>query len=76
MAHACNIDSKGRLIRGLLGIATLVVALVLMLAWALPTGSVIAWLLVAGGVAFGGFGIYEAYHGWCAARALGLKTPI
>jgi hypothetical protein len=76
MAHACNIDAKGRLVRGLLGIAGMIVAIGLMLLWAIPTGSVVAWILVALGIAFGGFGLYEAYHGWCAARALGFKTRI
>jgi hypothetical protein len=76
MAHACNIDSKGRLVRGIGGFVAMVVALVLLFAWALPTGGVIAWVVVASALAFGLFGMYEAYHGWCAARALGFKTSI
>jgi len=59
-----------------MGLAALVVAIALLFAWALPTGSVIAWGLVIAGGAFGLFGLYEAYHGWCAARALGFKTPV
>ncbi len=75
MAHVCNIDAKGRLFRGLLGLAACVVALIVLLAWALPSGAVLAWVLVAVVAGVGLFGLYESYHGWCAARALGIKTP-
>ncbi|MEM1011138.1 MAG: hypothetical protein AAGI46_02825 [Planctomycetota bacterium] len=75
MAHTCNIDAKGRLFRGVLGLIACVVAAFIAIVWAVPAGSVVAWVLVAGAAGFGLFGLYEAYHGWCAAKALGFKTP-
>jgi hypothetical protein len=60
-----NIDGKGRLVRGLLGLALLVGA-----AFSYGTSSWLALLLAAAGV----FGLFEALRGWCAARACGIKT--
>ena len=75
MAHTCNIDSRGRLIRGLLGSAGLLVALIILALWAVPTGSVIAYVLAAVAAVGGAFSVYEASMSWCAVRALGFKTP-
>ncbi|MEM6560258.1 MAG: hypothetical protein AAF656_01550 [Planctomycetota bacterium] len=75
MDMTCNIDAKGRLIRGILASGALIVAGVLGVLWAWPSGSVLPWLVVAAAVALGCFGMYEAKRGWCAARALGFKTP-
>ena len=76
MRHACNIDRSGRLVRLGVGIAALAGALVLLFAWALRGGGLIAWAGVAIFAMLGVLGIYQAYFGWCAARAIGLKTKI
>lgn len=73
----CNIDSKGKALRLGLGAAQLVVAAVfaaLILAGVTPGG---VWWWLVGGLAVGGaFCVYEGWNGWCAVRAMGLKTPI
>jgi hypothetical protein len=64
---APNIDRKGRLVRGLMGLALLAGA-------ALSFGESV-WLaapLAAAGV----FGLFEAFRGWCLARACGIKTKL
>ena len=71
----CNIDSKGKAVRLIWGLLMLAVAAVLA---GLILTSVIAggwvWALVVGLVLMGVFGIYEARAGWCAVRAMGIKT--
>jgi hypothetical protein len=62
---APNIDGKGRLLRGLMGLALLVGA-----AFSFGHSFWLAVLLAATGA----FGLIEAYRGWCVARACGIKT--
>lgn len=60
-----NIDSKGRLLRGLAALALLVAGLL--------TLSHIVWLgilLLASSL----FVFFEAFRGWCVLRACGIKT--
>jgi hypothetical protein len=64
---ARNIDGKGRLVRGLMGIA--------LLAGAAFTFGESVWLALLFGVS-GVFGLIEALHGWCLARACGIKTRL
>ena len=75
MARTCNIDTSGRLIRAVIAGGTLLGAVLLAIFWAAPAGSALAWVLVALAGVAGLFGLYEAQQGWCAARALGIKTP-
>ena len=66
-----NIESKGRWIRGIMGIVFLGAALALVFLTP-PTG---VRRLVVVVLAFGGiFTIYEALRGWCVLRAMGMKT--
>ncbi|HET9929795.1 MAG TPA: hypothetical protein VFQ35_03875 [Polyangiaceae bacterium] len=44
--------------------------------WALPHGGALAWTATLGLLASGAFAIFEARKGWCAVRALGIKTPV
>lgn len=60
-----NIELKGRILRGLFG-----AMLILAGAWLL--GHV--WWLSLVCFACGGFALFEALRGWCAARACGIKT--
>jgi hypothetical protein len=62
-----NIGSIGRLVRGLMGVALLVSA-----AFSYRTSSWLALLLAAAGA----IGLFEAFRGWCAARACGIKTRL
>ena len=63
---APNIHTSGRIARGLCGVLALVAA----------------WFYrdhLAGGIALalsGLFMLFEAFRGWCLARACGLKTPM
>lgn len=47
----------------------------LALVWAFRSGQAVAWAVAALLAAAGAFALYEAARGWCAARALGFKTP-
>jgi hypothetical protein len=63
---APNIGAPGRVARGICGVATLAAA------WSFrenPAGGV---TLALGGL----FMLFEAFRGWCVARACGLKTPM
>lgn len=69
----CNIDSKGRAMRLLLGLAT-IAAGVLVLVFGgtegVPLGIGLGCL--AGGI----FATVEGWAGWCAIRAMGFRTPL
>ena len=60
-----NIDGKGRLVRGVLGLVLLVGAV-----FSRSQSVWLAALLAAAGV----FCLLEALRGWCLARACGIKT--
>jgi hypothetical protein len=61
-----NLDARGRLVRGSLGVALMVTGLLV----SQPDG----WACVLL-VASGGFVLYEAVRGWCVMRACGIRTP-
>lgn len=71
----CNIDARGKRIRLLGGIVCLAVGLALI---ALAFAHVAPFWALAGpglGCAAGGaFQVFEARAGWCALRAMGIKT--
>jgi hypothetical protein len=68
MNWKCNIDRRGRYLRGFIG--------VLMLAGGVY---LVGWSDHAfwgcGAIAGGAFAIFEAIKGWCAVRAMGIDTP-
>jgi len=64
---APNLDGKGRLVRGLAGVALLAGA-----AFSFSDAVWLSALLAAAGV----FGLFEALRGWCLARACGFKTRL
>ena len=76
MPLTCNIDARGKLVRLWYGIALVLIGIVLMLAWALPRGTVFAWVVTVACVLGGALGIFESRKGWCVLRAMGMKTPI
>ncbi|HNQ88283.1 MAG TPA: DUF2892 domain-containing protein [Verrucomicrobiota bacterium] len=64
---ARNLDGKGRVVRGLMGLALLVGA-----GFSFGQSALLGILLAAAGL----FGLFEAVRGWCFARACGLKTRL
>ena len=76
MALQCNINSKGKAARLISGILMIFVALALVLVWAIPTGRVLPWAVVAIIFVSGAFAVFEGWAGWCVVRAMGFKTPV
>ncbi len=70
----CNIDARGKRVRLINGIVTLVVGIALLLAWAIPSQTVLAWALTITALVGGGFMVFEGRSGWCALRAMGFTT--
>ncbi len=73
----CNIDARGkaaRLIWGVMLLLSAVVGGILLLADVMSGWGWWAAVFVAGG--FGGFALFEARQGWCALRAMGIRTPL
>ncbi|HMN95212.1 MAG TPA: hypothetical protein PKC43_02495 [Phycisphaerales bacterium] len=73
----CNIDRRGRVVRLLVGVVSLSAGVALAVL-AAGGGVEPRWLLWVGvgAIAGGLFGIAEAWLGWCAARAMGMRTPL
>ena len=72
----CNIDARGKRVRLVSGLTTVVVSLGLLI---LTAAAVLPWWgYLVGGIALigGAFQVYEARAGWCAVRAMGFKTPL
>lgn len=76
MALTCNIDARGKAARLVIGMVMLFIGLVLLFAWAMPTGAGLAWFVALSVIVSGGFAIFEARAGWCALRAIGVRTPL
>jgi hypothetical protein len=76
MALACNIDARGKAARFRIGLVLLALAAVIALSWAVPARSTAGFLVTAALALAGGFSLFEARAGWCAVRAMGLRTRI
>ena len=74
MPLQCNIDARGKRIRLIMGVVEVLLSIALLFAWALPSGSGLAWGLTVALFVFGAFAIFEARAGWCVIRAMGMKT--
>ena len=77
MALECNIDAAGKYVRLLLGISTIIVSMPLVLITVFGVidqtlGLVVISCMWAGG----SFAIFEGWAGWCAVRAMGVKTSL
>lgn len=75
MKLTCNIDQRGRKARIIAGIAADSIGVIGILVGVL-TNQLSA---LVGGIicsAAGCFMIFEGIKGWCAARAMGIKTPM
>jgi len=77
MERACNIDAKGKAVRLLSGVCTLIAGLVLLgVAIAGIVSTWWFWALAVAAIVGGGFQIYEGWCGWCIVRAFGYNPPI
>jgi hypothetical protein len=76
MAMKCNIDARGKRARLLNGIVLLIAAAAIAALWAWPSRSGLAWAVTSLLAATGAFCVFEARAGWCALRAMGIKTRI
>jgi hypothetical protein len=76
MSLTCNIDARGKAARLRIGIAASILGVILLLAWALPSGTTLAWVVTVAVLGTGAFSMFEARAGWCALRAMGLRTRI
>jgi len=74
----CNIDAKGKAVRLIGGILTVVASIIIagLIEFSVIPSGQISWLTVIA-MMFGGlFAIYEGRTGWCVVRAMGFKTPL
>ena len=71
----CNIDAHGKARRFRGGIAALLVAFLIGALMLLQLVTGLGWWIAAGVLAaLGAFAIFEARAGWCAMRAMGIRT--
>jgi hypothetical protein len=76
MALQCNIDARGKLVRLIYGVAFVFAGIVMVIAWAWGSGSLLAWVVSTVTLLGGAFAVFESRAGWCALRAIGIKTPL
>lgn len=76
MPLQCNIDAKGKLVRLINGLLLALVGTIMLIFWAIGSGSWIAWTVSLVALVGGLFAIFEARAGWCVLRAMGFRTPI
>ena len=76
-AGACNIGARGRLVRLVAGLVTVLAGVVLLLLLLAGPLTGLAWWAVGVGAILGGlFQVYEGWAGWCVLRAMGFRTPL
>ncbi len=75
MAFACNINRGGRWLRIAAG-AVLILDGMIMWHWKVPGTGMISRLLQGVLVLAGAFCVFEGVVGWCAFRAMGIKTRV
>ena len=76
MPLQCNIDERGRLARMIVGFVIAVIGLVGIVLSIVRTGTLFTWTLSSVFLLLGGFMFFEGRVGWCAIRAMGIKTRI
>jgi uncharacterized membrane protein YccC len=76
MALTYNIDARGKRARFIIGVVLLGAGVGLLLLWAIPAGSSLAWIVTVICLVVGAFVVFEARAGWCAIRAMGMKTRL
>ena len=74
---SCNIDRRGRAVRAFLGAALVAGGVIAFVAAARSeSGGAALWFIGAGTTLGGVFCLFEAVNGWCALRAVGMRTPL
>jgi hypothetical protein len=76
MPLTCNLDSRGKALRLIMGAVFALDGLTLLFLWAWRTGSHVGWITSILMIVAGAFMIFEGRTGWCALRAMGMKTPV
>jgi hypothetical protein len=76
MPLQCNINARGKRVRLINGSVTLAIGVALAVFWALPQSSPTGWTAAVILFAAGAFMIFEGLAGWCAPRAMGIRTKI
>jgi len=77
VALVCNIDRRGRIYRLRIGLVLSGLGLVTgLLGVLVSSGGRWSWVLGAVLLAAGLFSLFEAWRGWCVARAIGFKTRV
>jgi hypothetical protein len=76
MSLQCNIDSRGKRARLVSGIILILIALIAAGIWAWPRHSAVGWAIALLFLIAGAFSIFEARAGWCALRAMGIRTRL
>jgi hypothetical protein len=76
MALTCNIDSRGKRARLIYGVLMVLLGAALIVFWAWPQGQIWKWIVSIACLGGGAFAMFEARAGWCAIRAMGIKTPM
>jgi hypothetical protein len=75
MALVCNIDQTGRVVRAISGVLLLLLGIIVIaMRWPVPPWWI--WSLGIVLIIGGGFQIFEAAVGWCALRAMGIRTRV
>jgi len=73
----CNINSKGKAVRLVAGVCVVAIAIVLLVLClagvVLGAGWVFAGIALA---LLGAFAMFEGWSGWCALRAMGVRTRL
>jgi membrane-bound ClpP family serine protease len=76
MPFTCNIDAKGKRYRFVQGVILTLIGLILIILWAFRAGDALSWATSLACLLIGLFCIFEARAGWCALRAMGIKTKL
>jgi hypothetical protein len=73
----CNIDARGRRARLTGGIVSCVIALAAAIGAAIVPAFRVGLVIAAVAMAVvGAFQIFEGVKGWCALRAMGIRTKV
>jgi hypothetical protein len=71
----CNIDARGRAYRLMSGLVVVVVAIIFAVLSSLGVaGPLWGWIVTVCCLGGGIFMIFEGWAGWCAVRAMGVRT--
>ncbi len=71
----CNIDARGKAIRLISGLFVLIVGVIFaVLSGVGVSGPLWGWVVSVCCLVGGGFMVFEGWTGWCAVRAMGVRT--